>query len=426
MENRVNSILERMPTSNLKVGLYVERLDRPWTETPFLFQGFYIHDHHEIEQLKHYCQYVYVDALKSSEPPLHSGKNEEGVRHTAANTPDPVYPISHTTPPGTRRKCEVYVKTRPVEREISAAGKAHADASRVAASIITGLRLEGRLDVDLVRQTVEPMMESMLRNPDALIWLSRMRRHDSYIYEHSVNCSIWGMAFARHLGLDKGSIYEVGLGCMLFDVGKTRLPRALLAKPGKLTPDEWRVVQGHIAYGISILEDTGDLSAGIIDMVRSHHERFDGSGYPSGLQGDQIPTFAKIAGMVDCYDALVSQRPYASQRSPHEAMRELYAWRGGLFQPEVVERFMQVVGVFPTGSLVELNTGSVGVVIAQNDIRRLRPRIMLLLGNTKQRLPDFKIVDLLHDPPWDNAKEFWIDKGLEPGAYGIDPQQLYL
>lgn len=423
----MNSYLERLPIEKLKVGLYVERLDRPWTDTPFLFQGFYIHDFNEIEQLKHYCQYVYVNAVKSAESLL--SRHPDGVRSVAgmdSTASGPQTTGTRDTSSVPRHRREVYVKTRPVEHEIAAAGKVHADASRVAASIITGLQLEGRLDVDLAKQTVEPMMESVLRNPDALIWLSRMRRHDSYMYEHSVNCSIWGMAFARHLGLDKESIYEVGLGCMLFDVGKTRLPKGLLAKTDKLTPDEWRVVQGHVAYGIAILEDTGDVSARIVEMLRSHHERFDGSGYPVGLQGNQIPTFSKIAGIVDCYDALVSPRPYAVQRSSHAALREIYGWRGSLFQPEVVEQFMQVVGVFPTGSLVELNTGSVGVVIAQNDIRRLRPRIMLLLDNAKQRLPDFRIVDLLHDPPWDDAKHVWIDRHLETGAYGIDPQQLYL
>lgn len=421
------SNLEKVPTNSLKVGFYVERLDRPWTETPFLFQGFYIHDFHEIEELKHYCEYVYVNAVRSAElaVPGHAGGGRE-VATTASRTFSPQPTATRDTSSVPKHRRELYVKTRPVEHEIAVAGKAHADASRAAASIIAALQLEGTLDVDMARQTVEPMMESVLRNPDALIWLSRMRSHDAYIYEHSVNCSIWGMAFARHLGLDKESIYEVGLGCLLFDVGKTRLPQGLLAKADKLTPDEWRVVQGHVAYGVSILEDSGDVSARIVDMLRSHHERYDGSGYPSELQGNQIPTFGKIAGIVDCYDALVSPRPYATQRSPHEAVREIYCWRGNLFQAEVVEQFMQVVGVFPTGSLVELNTGAVGVVIAQNEIRRLRPRIMLLLDKAKRRLPDFEIVDLLHDHPWDDVKQFWVDKHLETGAYGIDPQQLYL
>jgi hypothetical protein len=161
-------------------------------------------------------------------------------------------------------------------------------------------------------------------------------------------------------------------------------------------------------------------------MVHSHHERYDGSGYPEGLKANQIPTFAKIAGMVDCYDAITSIRPYGAQRSPYQAVREIYSWRNTLFQSEVVEQFMQVVGVYPTGSLVELSSGAVGVVIAQNESRRLRPRVMLVLDERKKRLRHFEIVDLLNDNQWHNVEKLSVEKCLEPGAYGIDPQELYL
>jgi HD-GYP domain-containing protein (c-di-GMP phosphodiesterase class II) len=430
--------LEKVPTSNLQPGYYVERLDRPWIETPFMFQGFFISDQDEIKQLQQYCEYVFVDRWRSQ---------EESARSTAAR--------QHTTQPGTGnasgtwgatpvktaldqaevpratstsggRKRAVYPSTVPVEREIAAAEITHNAAGHAVKSFITKLQQDGNLDLDLVKQTVEPMMESVLRNPDAMVWLSRMQQHDSYSYHHSVNCTIWGLAFARHLGLDKQAIYEIGLGCMLFDVGKTRLSNALLTKPEALSPHEVQAVHHHVEYSLAILEKTGGLTSRIMDMVRSHHERFDGSGYPHGLKGNDIPTFAKIAGMVDCYDALVSPRPYAKRLSAYDAIRETYFWRGKLFQSEVVEQFMQVVGVFPTGALVELNTGAVAVVIAQNEERRLRPRIMLLLDERKRRLPHFEIVDLLHDRPWEDAKRFWIDKHLQPGSYGIDPEKLYL
>jgi len=418
--------LEKVATTDLKVGLYVERLDRPWTETPFLFQGFFIHDQDEIEALQHHCRHVYVDAWRSLEGTLpgaanaHAGSGHlplDGSRRAQAQVP--------LSPPGARSR-EVYEKRVAVEHEMPVAERIHVEAGRITKAILTGLQQDGRLDIDLAREIVEPMMESVLRNPDALIWLSRMKHHDAYIYHHSVNCSIWGLAFARHLGLDKQSIYEIGLGCMLFDVGKTRLPGALLGKADSLTADEWKVAKEHVQHSVDILEHTGGVTNRIMNMVRSHHERFDGSGYPDRLMGNHIPTFAKIAGMVDCYDALVSPRPYAKQRAPYEAIREIYHWRENLFQKEVVEQFMQVVGVFPTGSLVELNNGAVGVVIAQNETRRLRPRIMLLLDENKRRLPHFDTVDLLRDEPWYHTEQFWIEKHLPPGSYGIDPQELYL
>ena len=418
--------LEKVATTDLTVGLYVERLDRPWTETPFLFQGFFIHDQDEIEALKHHCRHVYVDAWRSLEGTLpgmngaHAGSEHhplDGGRQTA---------VRSTLAPARTRDRVVYEKRVPVEHEMPVAEKIHIEAGRITKAILTGLQQDGSLDINLASEIVEPMMESVLRNPDALIWLSRMKHYDSYIYHHSVNCSIWGLAFSRHLGLDKQSIYEIGLGCMLFDVGKTRLPEGLLSKAEKLTPDEWKTAREHVLHSVAILEHTGGVTNRVMNMVRSHHERFDGSGYPDHLTGNHIPTFAKIAGMVDSYDALVSPRPYARQRAPYEAIREIYQWRGTLFQKEVVEQFMQVVGVFPTGSLVELNTGAVAVVTAQNEARRLRPRIMLLLDENKRRLPHFETADLLHDEPWHHTDQFWIEKHLPAGSYGIDPQELYL
>ena len=420
--------LEKVPTSELKVGLYIERLDRPWTDTPFLFQGFFIHDQDEIETLQRHCSHVYVDAWRSlggqgsSAEIGHPSLPQRDI-HRAIDTRSA--PTSSTASRNGRHR-ETYAKRISVEHEMPVAEKIHVEAGRVAKAILTGLEHDGRLDIELAREIIEPMMESVLRNPDAMIWLSRMKQHDDYIYHHSVNCSIWGLAFARHLGLDKQSIYEIGLGCMLFDVGKTRMPSVLLSKPEPLTVEESKAAKQHVLHSIEILEHTGGVTNRVMSMVRSHHERFDGTGYPDGLAANHIPTFGKIAGMVDCYDALISPRPYAKQRAPYEAIREIYGWRGNLFQPEVIEQFMQVVGVFPTGSLVELNTGAVGVVIAQNEARRLRPRVMLLLDENKRRLPHFETVDLLHDDPWYHTEQFWIDKHLPSGSYGIDPQELYL
>jgi HD-GYP domain-containing protein (c-di-GMP phosphodiesterase class II) len=266
----------------------------------------------------------------------------------------------------------------------------------------------------------------VLRNADAMVLLSRMKRHDAYIYQHSVGAAVLGLAFARHLGLDRQAIQEVGLGCLLFDVGKTQLPGELLYKAGALSAAERRVAMAHVDYSLEILERTDGVTERVLGLVRSHHERFDGSGCPAGLRGNQIPTFAKIAGVVDCYDALISERPYAARRTPYEAVREVYAWRGTLFQPEVVERFMQVVGAFPVGSLVELNTGAVGVVVAQNEVRRLRPRLMILTDAAKRRLAAFQSVDLLMDEGWNDAGKVWIERPLDAGAHGIDPDELYI
>ena len=416
----------KVNTADLELGMYVTRLDRPWTDTPFLFQGFFIRTQDEIEELKRHCQFVYID-LERNDADDNRTKTDINRQDRTITQVTSLYRAKPRLSPSTRnRNRTVYANSQPLEKELPVAKTVYDEASRAMHALISKLETDGRLDVQLARDTIEPMVESVLRNPDAMIWLSRMKKYDSYMYHHSVGVTIWGIAFSRHLGLDKTALREIGLGCMLFDVGKTKLPHALLMKPGELSETEWHVMRNHVDYSLNLLEGASDITERILSLVRSHHERYDGSGYPDRLKGNQIPTFAKIAAMADCYDAITSPRPYSKTRSPYEAVREIYGWRGSLFQPEVVEQFMQVVGVFPTGSLVELNNGAVAVVIAQNETRRLKPRIMLILDEHKQRLSQFNTVDLLFDTHLKGADKLWIEKCLEPGAYGINPEELYL
>ncbi|HEV2110034.1 MAG TPA: HD domain-containing phosphohydrolase, partial [Gammaproteobacteria bacterium] len=389
------SKLIKVPVDDLRIGMYVDQLDRPWTETRFMYQGFFIQNQETIQELARVSKFVFVDA----------------ERNATESKSQPV------------RSVERYPVTQTVEREIVVAKTIHREASAAAKTIFTQMLQSGRLDVELARETVSPMLDSMMRNPNALIWLTRMKQHDSYIFSHALNSSIWGLAFARHLGMEKDEIYEVGLGCLLMDVGKTQLPLTLLLKPSPLTEDEWKLARSHVGLSKSILRGMEGVTPRIMDMVQGHHERHDGSGYPEAKKGAGIPTFAKIAGIVDTYDALVSFRPYAGERPPHEAARYLYSLRGTLFLDEVVVKFMQVLGAFPTGSVVELNTGAVGVVLAQNQ-QRLRPRLALVLDDAKRRLSAPAVVDMMYDKPWSDSSKFWVDRCLQNGAYGVQPEQL--
>lgn len=387
--------LVKVAVGDLRIGMYVDSLDRPWTETRFMYQGFFLRDPETIEELQRVCRFVFVDAER----------------------------VAEATPRPLKGAPERYPVTQAVEKEIVRAKEIHRDASAAAKTIFTQMLQSGRLDVDLAQKTVTPMLESMLRNPNALIWLTRMKQHDSYIFSHALNTSIWGLAFARHIGLEKDEIYEVGLGCMLFDVGKTQLPLTLLLRPGPLDESEKEAVRGHVGLSLSILRGMDGITPRIMELVKHHHERFDGSGYHEGMKGAGIPMYSKIAGIVDTYDALVSFRPYAGERSPHEATRYIFGLRGTQFQPEVVEKFMQMVGAFPTGSVIELNTGAVGVVLAQN-AQKLRPRIALVLDERKKPMTYPAVVDMMYDNPWSDSSHVWIDRCLQNGAYGVNPQQL--
>jgi hypothetical protein len=164
----------------------------------------------------------------------------------------------------------------------------------------------------------------------------------------------------------------------------------------------------------------------IAEIVATHHERHDGSGYPHGLQKDEIPIFGRIMGIVDSYDAMTSSRPYAPGRSPHEAINELYRQRGTLFQPELVEQFIQNCGIYPTGTLVELSSGQVAVITEVHSLKRLRPRLMLLLGPDKTPLDRFRELDLGKVDRGEDGLPLTIKRGLPNGAFGLDPIELFL
>jgi HD-GYP domain-containing protein (c-di-GMP phosphodiesterase class II) len=200
-----------------------------------------------------------------------------------------------------------------------------------------------------------------------------------------------------------------------------------LTKSDALTGDEMHLMKTHVAQGVQIVSLIKGVDLRVLEMVRCHHERYNGTGYPQGLAGTAIPIFARIAGVIDTYDAMTSARPYARPLSPYDATRQLSKLAGVEFPAEVVEQFVQAIGVFPVGTLVELNTGEVGMVIAQNRVRRLRPKIILLLDREKRPLETFPILDLrnqLADARGENS--LWIERGLAPGDYGLDPTEYYL
>ena len=263
----------------------------------------------------------------------------------------------------------------------------------------------------------------MLRNKDAMAALMRIRKKDDYTYGHCLATAAWAAILGRHLGFDSDTLKTLVLGAALTDVGKVRVESAILAKVTKLTDDELKAVRAHVDHSMEIVRE-GNADTAVLEIVQSHHERHDGTGYHAGLVGADIPLLARIAGLADSYDAMITTRPYAKARSSYQAMQELSDLKGTKFQGELVEQFMQAIGLFPTGSLVELNTGEVGIVAAQNASRRLKPKVMVILDAGKQRLKKFNVIDLTSPDPPDTR--VWIAKELAPGAHGVDAEEFYL
>jgi HD-GYP domain-containing protein (c-di-GMP phosphodiesterase class II) len=412
----------QVPVQKLTKGLYVSRLDRPWIDSPFLFQGFEIDSDEQLTQLRSLCSNVFVE--------INEEEVDELLGQLERVAPDPRMASLEEVSQNLNARLELVPAKDPIslKSELMSAKGIYGEARRTVSALFDRLRRGGGLDVQLVEGVVDSMVQSLFRNRDAMSWLARMKDKDEYLYSHSLAASVWALAFGRHLGLERETLRSVGIGAMVLDIGKTQLPLSLLNKAGKPEAAEWSVLKDHVRLGMQILEQDKRADACMKMMVRMHHERLDGSGYPDALHGDLIPLPGRIAGIVDCYDAMTSARPYAKGLSTYDAVRELKRLGKSWFQPELVELFIQAVGVFPTGTLVELNSGEVAVVITQNRFRRLRPEVMLVLDARKKTRADFELINL-QDYNKDNPEgnpELWITQGLEPGAYGIDPSEFFL
>jgi len=512
--SRGSDLKEIVATQDLRVGMFVSELDRPWLESPFLLQGFLIEDQATLDQLREVCRFVYVDRTRSagdawrSEPEPASEQSErtaglgrfqappEARRHpvdffallrslrSAAGSgraagqasasaamapwlhvypdsigirngvlgearPDGYLPGASSRPlltgmvPPRRAGADVgrdgsrlaaggsagmvYVEpSTPLEEEIVAALPLVERAQCLLAQIAQDVQRSLNPDLERLRGVVSEMVLSVARNPDALLWLARLRKTDQYSYDHSLDVAAHVMIFGRYLGLGDESIATLGMAGMLQDVGKLSMPERLLHKIGPVTPREYEIFKTHVEFSLQILSASPQATPQMLEIVARHHERCDGSGYPHGLKGDAVGLMAEIAGLCDVYCAMTRERPYGEAASSQAALDTVRAQRGIRFSQSTVDQFVQCIGLYPVGALVELNTGEVGVVVAQNRIRRLKPRVMILLGPDKKPNAYPHTLDLLYDQGSAMGVPCAIVRSLPPGAFGVEPSEFYL
>ncbi len=393
------SLIE-VPVGALTLGMFVAELDRPWLETPFSTQGFYVREESDIDYIAEHCSYVFVDPRRRTRKPYSPRRGSASDRH----------------------KDRVTIKA-----EFS---QAKVDFESAAASIervFKSIKNKQRVDVDAMKSAITPLIDSVYRNREALAALVRMKGKSDYHYHHSLAVAVWSAILGRHLGMDKETLIRLCLGCSMMDLGMTGVSDKIVNKSSPLISEEIAVVRAHVKAGVKMAQDSGVKDMDILDVIACHHERFDGSGYPLGLQGNHIPLLARVAGLVDSYDAMTTDRPHAPARSSFEVMQELVDVKGGLFQGSLVESFIQTVGMFPTGAIVELNTAEVGVVVEQNRMRRLRPVVVLILDSDKKPRTELSRIDLNKcRTAVDGTTQLWIARELKPGEYGISPDKYFL
>jgi len=397
--------LKQIPVEDLQLGMYVSKLDRPWTETPFVFQGFILRSQKQIDAMKKYCKHVFVDPEKEdlSEVEGHAGGAPVNIRGTT-----------------------VYQDSASLQVELPRARTAIVETTSVLRQISRDVQVGHAVDGAKVRQAASDITESVVRNPDAATLLVQLQEKSGETFNRAIHVSVMMSIFGRFLQLPRESIEQLGLLGLLQDAGKLKLPSALLEKREPLTAEEMALYQTHVDHSVEILSKTPGLPNDLPGLASLHHEHFDGSGYPRGLRSVAIALPGMIAAIVDTFDTLVAPPPQGKHMSPSNALNVIYKGRGTQFQPALVEQFIQCVGVYPVGSAVELNTGEVGIVIAQNPLRRLQPRVMVVRDAKGFENRPYKMLDLAKEPKATPDQVYRIRHTLEYDAIKVDPKELFL
>jgi len=422
----------KIEVNALKEGMFVSDLDRPWHETPFPLQGFYIRVDDDVKALTDYCKHVFVDTKRQKSSGIYEEhatveKPEQKVKANAQKTVDNMVKL----PPLVIKAPQSYEVNTSIKKEISRSAKLHKHVYEAIDHVFSTIEQGGEISVKETETVAEGMVESVVRNPDALVWLSKMNDEDAHSYQHSVKSSIWALVFGRHLGLNKAMLKSLAMGVLLSKIGKTKLSADLLENEEQLSREQQIECQQYVQYSVDILEGLDGIPTGVSSIVEYHQERHNGTGFPKGVTGDRIPLLAKIAGLVDFYQDMITPREECLGLSPLDAVAKLYELRNIAFQQDLVERFIEAVGVYPTGTLVELSSQEVGIVTGHNADRRLLPKIIVVLDEHKQPLKCGKVIDLKEQSESKRKarashQALYIKDSLPKGAYDIDENQYLL
>jgi len=397
--------------------MFVSELDRPWTETSFLLQGVLIDGAEEISAFQQSCKYVFIDAEKSEQslyPHLRS----------LASLNKPAFTSSHSV---THEADQADHEQNNFKQELKVARKVH---SRTRAFIDTALedvRLGQAVDTEAAKDLVTEVTSSIARSPHAMLWLTNLKERDEYTSIHCMNVCIMAVSFGRTLGMDKAELEVLGLGGLLHDLGKMRVPPEILNKPSSLTFEEFEIMKTHPVEGYEMLKQQGgDLPAEALDIVKHHHERRNGKGYPSHLDGDKINNMTRIVAIVDVYDAITSDRCYHDAISPYDALKNMYEWVNEDFDKELVESFIKCLGIYPIGSVVKLNLGHVGLVVSASENSKLRPIVMLVQNSKGETFPKPKLINLAH-PKWrSGANKLEVSHILSKNEYNFNIKDIVM
>ncbi len=411
----------KVSKQDLSVGMYVVELDRPWDsapfETPFDIQGFTISNKEDLEKIKNLCRYVYIDPTLGvgAKRYLSDGFKRLDVLDVVEESAHRVVPIQ-----------EFYPELATVDEEIDRAQSVLNDTRRIYERVLEDIRTRKITNTNSVKNIVGSLVESVIRNPAATAWLVRLKlRHEAH-YSHAISVCVLSLAFGRFLGLPKKELNTLGMATLLQDLGKAQLSENLLLKTEPLSQNEWELIKRHVDISALLLTTMKRIPKPVHEVVVAHHERYDGSGYPRGLSKTQISVLSYVAGLVDSYEAMTSNRPYREAKTSFQALMELYEEREQRFPGALVEHFIQCVGIFPVGCFVKLNSGEVGVVVKRNRLQQLKPTVMLLIDRDGVQLTEPTTIDLAGQQLSSFELPKAISKTIDPAEFHLDPSQFFL
>lgn len=372
---------KKIAVDQLKPGMYVCDLGSDWMAHPFLRSKFMVKDDAQIQKiLASGIHEVYIDpthGLDVADAPTHVEVNaqiSEELNHLASE--------------------KVAIRRVSVAEELRHARQIHSEANHIIHNIMMDVRLGKQVKAEMAEPVVEKISESILRNGSALLSLTRVKDKDNYTFQHSVAVCALQISFCHAIGMDAATTHLAGVGGLLHDIGKVKVPNAILNKPGKLTEEEFAVMKCHVVESKKILSETDGIQEISVQVAAQHHERHDGSGYPEGLKGEAISQMGQMAAICDVYDAITSVRCYHNAMTPHEALRKIFEWSKFHFNPQLVHQFLRIIGIYPVHTLVMLESGRIAVVLEQAEDNLLQPIVKAFYDSKQRHYIPPQVIDL--------------------------------